>query len=117
MPPISNNGKKKQITYFNFNRNALYVYLFENLTTKFDSVFPLSGQRKEKEELYAWQFLSSMAVGADLVEQQSVLVSEVRNKAIDTARRGDVKGLANVDLFLSALGLDIDATTLASLSN
>lgn len=97
--------------------SELYHYLFENMKGRYTTIFPSGGDRAEKDEVYTWQFLSSMAVGATSAEHQRVLVTEVREKAIETAKRGDVKGLANVDLFLSALGLDIDATTLASLSN
>ena len=38
-----------------------------------------------------------------------------RNNVVDTAKREDARGLANVDLFLNALGLGIDAQQLAAM--
>ena len=41
----------------------------------------------------------------------------IRNNIIETAKRdSDEKALANVDLFLNALGLGVDARQLASMS-
>lgn len=105
-------SEKELITW-----NELYNYLFQNLQGNFNELFPTTGDRVVKDEVYTWQFLSSIAVGTTSIDHQRTLVTEVRDKAIETARRGDPKALANVDLFLSALELDIDATTLAQLSN
>lgn len=99
----------------------LYLYLFDNLSTNFLTVFTSSAPQEQtpqqsKDETYAWQFLSAVAVTSTTTAQQSTLVTELRERMIDTARAGGDRGVRNVDLFLSALGLDIDAATLASLS-
>ena len=74
------------------------------------------------DEVYVWQFLAAMAVGATTVDHQRVLVTEVRGNVIETSRRGNAmsavgvameadvmeeqekshsKALANVNLFLN----------------
>ncbi|KAJ1976759.1 DNA topoisomerase 2-associated protein pat1 [Dimargaris cristalligena] len=71
-------------------------------------------------DLYIWQFLAAMAVGAT-PEQQHALVTEVREKVMEliglatSNRVGAAQStqlIANVNLFLHALGLD--ATQLIS---
>ena len=91
--------------------------MFSSIQGSFSSLFP--AQKSDKEslpgEIYIWQFLASLAVCATSVDQQTVLVSEVRDNIISTAKMNtDAKALANVDLFLTALGLGIDASQLAS---
>lgn len=87
--------------------------MFQSLQGKFYGLFP--NPPNEKDEVYAWQFLSAIAVGASTVDHQRVLVTEVREQVIETAKRGDEKSQANVDLFLNALGLNIDAQQLAAM--
>ena len=59
--------------------------------------------------------MASLAVGATSVEQQEALVTEVRSNIVATARmNSDPRALANVDLFLNALGLGINASQLAA---
>jgi DNA topoisomerase 2-associated protein PAT1 len=92
-------------------RIELYNYLFQSLQGKFKTIFP----KGTKDEVYVWQFLSAMAVGGITIDHQRTLVTEVREQVIETAKRGDEKGLRNVDLFLNALGLNIDAQQLAAM--
>lgn len=92
--------------------------MFSSIQGSFSSLF--TGQSTEKTEslpgeIYIWQFLASLAVCATNVDQQTILVTEVRDNIISTAKKAtDPKALANVDLFLTALGLGIDASQLAS---
>ncbi|KAI8848958.1 topoisomerase II-associated protein PAT1 [Chytridium lagenaria] len=76
--------------------------------------------------VYVWQFFAAMAVGATTIDHQRVLVTEVRTKVIETSRRGQrlaaedpngssAKAISNVNLFLNALGLGIDASQLAAM--
>jgi DNA topoisomerase 2-associated protein PAT1 len=67
------------------------------------------------DELYLWQFLSAVAVGAPGMEQQRILVTEVRENVINTSKSKDPKALDNVNLFLNALGLGISAAELAAM--
>ncbi|KAI9205767.1 topoisomerase II-associated protein PAT1 [Polychytrium aggregatum] len=119
-----------------------YNFLFGSLHTHFASIFPktdpasapvqssvesastASPQGRQtpgqstasSDEVYLWQFLAALAVGATTVDHQKVLVSEVREKVIETSKRNDnPKAIANVNLFLNALGLGIDAAQLAAM--
>lgn len=68
----------------------------------------------QAEDVHVWRFLAAMAVGAT-VEQQHVLVTEVREQVLEnviaaqTTRMAPEKAaqkINNVNLFLHALGLD-----------
>jgi hypothetical protein len=117
----------------------LYNFLFASLHNNFASIFPPAPEdvtAPYPDEVYVWQFLAAMAVGATTVDHQRVLVTEVRNNVIEASRRGNAvavagvegvegqedqalqqskKALANVNLFLNALGLGIDASQLAAM--
>ncbi|KAJ3196641.1 hypothetical protein HK101_008218 [Irineochytrium annulatum] len=106
----------------------LYNFLFHSLHTHFASIFPPAStdpNAPPTDEVYVWQFLAAMAVGATTVDHQRVLVSEVRGNVIEASRRGqrtgedkgglNAKAVANVDLFLNALGLGITASQLAAM--
>ncbi|KAJ3158920.1 hypothetical protein HDU86_002089 [Geranomyces michiganensis] len=107
----------------------IYNFLFASLHNHFSSLFPSSSTTASSSpssgadapnvagDVYVWQFLAALAVGATTVEHQRVLLTEVRDKVLETARRSDdAKALANVDLFLNALGLGIDARQLVNMS-
>ncbi|KAJ3163867.1 hypothetical protein HDU88_006206 [Geranomyces variabilis] len=113
----------------------IYNFLFASLHNHFSSLFPSSlsptstlmssteaasagaTPANVAGDVYVWQFLAALAVGATTVEHQRVLLTEVRDKVLETARRSDdAKSLANVDLFLNALGLGIDARQLVNMS-
>ena len=81
----------------------------------FSNLFPPSNRSESLPgEIYIWQFLASLAVCATNVDQQTTLVTQVRANIIATAKMTtDPKALANVDLFLTALGLGVDASQLA----
>ncbi|KAJ3102962.1 hypothetical protein HDU97_000201 [Phlyctochytrium planicorne] len=104
----------------------LYNFLFASLHNQFASIFPPTPPDPlvtPPDEVYVWQFLAAMAVGATTIDHQRVLVTEVRTKVIETSRRGqredptgaNAKAIANVNLFLNALGLGIDASQLAAM--
>src|SRR5688572_9641047 len=58
-----------------FNRQETYNRLFNMLQNNFLSIFP--PPNSGVDDVYVWQFLASMAVGA-VSEQQHILVTEVR---------------------------------------
>ncbi|KAJ1556497.1 hypothetical protein HK096_000491 [Nowakowskiella sp. JEL0078] len=100
----------------------LYGFLFTRLMGNFGGIFgsfEVAATVTEGElgdVVYVWQFLAAVAVGATTMEHQRVLVTEVREKIIETSKRNEnPKALANVNLFLNALGLGIDAAQLAAL--
>ncbi|CAJ0884687.1 17038_t:CDS:10, partial [Entrophospora sp. SA101] len=86
----------------------LYNRLFNLLQGHYVSLFPPFGYGID--DMYVWQFLAAMAVGAS-IEQQHVLVTE---RVIETISKANnrfasdktVHKIANVNLFLNALGLD-----------
>ncbi|TPX59632.1 hypothetical protein PhCBS80983_g02331 [Powellomyces hirtus] len=99
----------------------IYNFLFASLHNNFASLFPSSANPDVSvnvaSDVYVWQFLAALAVGATTVDHQRVLLTEVRDKVLETARRTeDAKALANVNLFLNALGLGIDARQLVNMS-
>ncbi|KAJ1822044.1 DNA topoisomerase 2-associated protein pat1 [Coemansia sp. RSA 2675] len=101
-----------------YQANELYGHLFNSLRGSLASVFPPLPEMGQPvspvEDLHAWQFLATLAVGAS-VEQQHTLVAEVREKVLEKvqlAKSGHLPAelaaalTANVNLFLNALGLD-----------
>ncbi|KAI1315365.1 hypothetical protein EDD11_000924 [Mortierella claussenii] len=92
--------------------NELYNRLFNQLQTQFSALF--MPKATMTEDVHVWRFLAAMAVGAS-VEQQHVLVTEVREQVLEnviaaqTSRAAPEKAaqrIGNVNLFLHALGLD-----------
>ncbi|KAG0279694.1 hypothetical protein BGZ95_000484 [Linnemannia exigua] len=92
--------------------NELYHRLFNQLQTHFSALF--MPKATMAEDVHVWRFLAAMAVGAT-VDQQHVLVTEVREQVLDnviaaqTTRLSPEKAaqrIGNVNLFLHALGLD-----------
>ncbi|GBB93839.1 hypothetical protein RclHR1_02240011 [Rhizophagus clarus] len=89
----------------------IYNRLFSLLQNHFLSLFPPFNIGID--DMYVWQFLAAMAVGAS-TDQQHILVTEVRERVLDTViqatRLANDKSsshkIANVNLFLNALGLD-----------
>ncbi|KAF9949890.1 hypothetical protein BGZ65_006998, partial [Modicella reniformis] len=91
--------------------NELYNRLFTQLQTNFSVLF--MPKATMPEDVHVWRFLAAMAVGA-LVEQQHVLVTEVREKVLENVLAAQksrspaeaAQRIRNVNLFLHALGLD-----------
>jgi DNA topoisomerase 2-associated protein PAT1 len=96
----------------------LYARLFSTLQGHFLAMFPPDRlgaiAQIEIDDLHVWQFLAAMAVGASM-EQQHVLVTEVRERVLDNVVQASSNHLStervtqkiqNVNLFLHALGLD-----------
>ncbi|KAI9256216.1 topoisomerase II-associated protein PAT1-domain-containing protein [Sporodiniella umbellata] len=105
----------------------LYSVLFNMLKGRYLSVFPslyylvpinpttsMLQISLAVDDMYVWQFLAAMAVGASM-EQQHILVTEVRDRVMENIVLAKSNRLpleqashriANVNLFLHALGLD-----------
>ncbi|CAG8715446.1 15051_t:CDS:2, partial [Funneliformis mosseae] len=88
----------------------LYNRLFNLLQNHFLPLFPPFNIGLD--DMYVWQFLAAMAVGAS-TEQQHILVTEVRERVLETVMQASRLSadkashkIANVNLFLNALGLD-----------
>ncbi len=94
--------------------SEIYDFMFMSFQGQFPSLF--SPETSPADEVYVWQFLSAMAVGASGIDHQKILVTELRENVIQTAKTDHPKALENVNLFLTALGLNITASQLAAMS-
>ncbi|KAI8885035.1 hypothetical protein K501DRAFT_216361 [Backusella circina FSU 941] len=105
----------------------LYQALFQSLQGRYLSIFPsmyylvpinpntpMIQISLGVDDMYVWQFLAALAVGASM-EQQHILVTEVRDRVMENiilVKRNRIPleqanhCIANINLFLHALGLD-----------
>jgi len=91
---------------------AAYDRLFELLHGYWNDCFPPNG--KFVDDQYVWQFLASMAVGANM-QQQQTLVATVKDRVLENVQASkvlppelSVQKRENVNLFMRAMGLDVD---------
>lgn len=90
----------------------LYNRLFDTVEPVLPLLFP--GTVNDTDDMYVWQFLAAMGVGAS-PEQQQRLVLGVKDRVMETvtvskALPAEMAGarLANVNLFMRAIGLDVE---------
>jgi DNA topoisomerase 2-associated protein PAT1 len=90
----------------------LYNRLFDAIEPVLPIIFP--GNANDTGDMYVWQFLAAMGVGAS-PEQQQRLVIGVKDRVMETvavskALPADMASarLANVNLFMRAIGLDVE---------
>lgn len=89
-----------------------YNRLFDTLEPVLPHLFP--GAVNVGDDMYVWQFLAAVGIGAS-PEQQQRLVIAVKDRVMDTVSQSralpaEMKGqrLGNVNLFMRAIGLDVD---------
>ena len=95
--------------------NALYNQLFDRAEPILPYIFPPSTNHpSDADDVHVWQFLAAMGVGAN-PEQQQRLVLAVKDRVMDTVQHSkalppDIAGrrLGNVNLFMRAIGLDVE---------
>lgn len=94
------------------NWTDLYNRLFDAVEPVLPVLFP--NRVNNTEDMYIWQFLAAMGVGAS-PEQQQRLVLGVKDRVMETvtvskALPADMASsrLANVNLFMRAIGLDVE---------
>lgn len=92
--------------------NDLYNRLFDAVEPVLPVIFP--GGVNDTDDMYIWQFLAAMGVGA-CPEQQQRLVIGVKDRVMETvtvskALPAEMAGsrLSNVNLFMRAIGLDVE---------
>lgn len=90
----------------------VYDRLFATLNGHWNDCFPPNG--KFVDDQYVWQFLASMAVGANM-QQQQTLVAAVKDRVLENVQASKilppeigVQKRENVNLFMRAMGLDVD---------
>ncbi|EON60878.1 hypothetical protein W97_00088 [Coniosporium apollinis CBS 100218] len=90
----------------------LYTRLFDAVEPVLPFVFP--GSVNDAEDVYVWQFLAAMGVGAS-PEQQQRLVLGVKERVMETVaacralpEEMRARRLGDVNLFMRAIGLDVE---------
>jgi DNA topoisomerase 2-associated protein PAT1 len=90
----------------------LYNRLFDTVEPVLPLIFPSTVN--DTDDMYVWQFLAAMGVGAS-PEQQQRLVLGVKDRVMETVTVSKslppemgVARLANVNLFMRAIGLDVE---------
>lgn len=89
-----------------------YNHLFDMLEPVLPLIFP--GPVNVGDDMYVWQFLAAVGIGAS-PEQQQRLVIAVKDRVMDTVAQSRAlpaemsrQRLGNVNLFMRAIGLDVD---------
>ena len=91
-----------------------YSQLFDTLEPVLPYIFPTDTSVAAADDVYVWQFLAAMGVGAS-PDQQQRLVLGVKDRVMETV--GVSKGLpvemrerrmGDVNLFMRAIGLDVE---------
>ncbi|PUU79422.1 topoisomerase II-associated protein PAT1 [Tuber borchii] len=89
----------------------MYDRLFDSLQGHWMECFPPG---MFVDDVYVWQFLASIAVGANMPQQQA-LVSAVKDRVMENVRASKTlppelgaQKSANVNLFMRAIGLDVE---------
>lgn len=91
---------------------ATHKTFFDALEPTLPEIFP--GTVNTGEDVYVWQFLAAIGIGADQ-EQQQRLVIAVKDRVMETVALSKTlppamssQRLANVNLFMRSIGLDVD---------
>ncbi|RKF59784.1 DNA topoisomerase 2-associated protein pat1 [Erysiphe neolycopersici] len=91
---------------------SIYNSFFDNLERTLPDIFP--GSIDTDEDIYVWQFLAAIGIGASPMQQQRLVVA-VKDRVMETVSYA--KGLppklsnqrlANVNLFMRSIGLDVE---------
>ncbi|KAI9673059.1 MAG: hypothetical protein M1829_004373 [Trizodia sp. TS-e1964] len=96
---------------------------FDHWTTQYNSLFDaiepylghlFPGSVNSGEDMYVWQFLAALGVGAN-AEQQQRLVMGVKDRVMETVTQSktlppemSAQKLGNVNLFMRSIGLDVE---------
>jgi DNA topoisomerase 2-associated protein PAT1 len=90
----------------------MYNSFFDALEPTLAHIFP--GTVNTGEDVYVWQFLAAIGIGAS-PEQQQRLVMAVKDRVMDTVSHAKTlpaamssQRLANVNLFMRSIGLDVE---------
>jgi len=93
-------------------RDATYTQFFDRLEPSLPNIFP--GTVNTGEDVYVWQFLAAIGIGAS-PDQQQRLVLGVKDRVMDTVGLAktlppdmSAQRLANVNLFMRSIGLDVE---------
>jgi DNA topoisomerase 2-associated protein PAT1 len=92
----------------------LYSRLFDTIEPVLPYIFPTDTSVSASDDVYVWQFLAAMGVGAS-VDQQQRLVLGVKERVMETVAVSRSlpaeireRRLGEVNLFMRAIGLDVE---------
>ena len=92
----------------------LYARLFDAIEPVLPYLFPTAYSASSGEDVYVWQFLAAMGVGAS-PDQQQRLVLGVKERVMETVGVSRTlpeemreRRLGEVNLFMRAIGLDVE---------
>ncbi|KAL8941550.1 MAG: hypothetical protein Q9216_002182 [Gyalolechia sp. 2 TL-2023] len=90
----------------------LYNRLFDTVEPILSEIFP--GSASTAQDVYVWQFLAATGIGAS-PDQQQRLVIAVKDRVMETVAQSKTlpaemaaERLGNVNLFMRAIGLDVE---------
>ena len=93
-------------------RVSTYNRFFDILEPTLPFIFP--GTVNTGEDVYVWQFLAAIGIGAS-PDQQQRLVMAVKDRVMETVNLAKTlppamsgQRLANVNLFMRSIGLDVE---------
>jgi len=96
-------------------RISTYNKFFDALEPTLPHIFP--GTVNTGEDVYVWQFLAAIGIGAN-PDQQQRLVMAVKDRVMETVTLAKTlppamssQRLANVNLFMHSIGLDVELLT------
>jgi DNA topoisomerase 2-associated protein PAT1 len=99
-------------TSLTIRRVNTYNTFFDVLESTLPNIFP--GTVNTGEDVYVWQFLAAIGIGAS-PEQQQRLVMAVKDRVMETVALAKTlppamssQRLANVNLFMRSIGLDVE---------
>lgn len=94
--------------------NDIYARLFDAIEPVLPYLFPTDTNVSASDDVYVWQFLAAMGVGAS-PDQQQRLVMGVKDRVMETVGVGKSlpeemreRRLGEVNLFMRAIGLDVE---------
>ena len=94
--------------------SELYSRLFDTVEPLLPYIFPTDTSVAAADDVYVWQFLAAMGVGAS-PDQQQRLVIGVKERVMETVAVSKSlpedmsrKRLGDVNLFMRAIGLDVE---------
>jgi len=107
-PPHNNNEEDKA------QWQELYSRLFDVIEPVLPYIFPMDTSVSAADDVYVWQFLAAMGVGAS-PDQQQRLVLGVKERVMETVGVAKTlpqemadRRLGEVNLFMRAIGLDVE---------
>lgn len=82
---------------------ALFESIFDQIQERLADIF--TNLHNADTEFYGWQLMALLALNVD-ADRKRIMVMDLRDRILSVVQRGDTKAVANLNIFLNALGLD-----------